>query len=238
MGVIKNRVVMETNDKGYLLYSESFIGAYTRGKTREEALSKFQLEIQRYCKWAGIDFSPYSIVESIIVQTEKSELRIEEADSEVIFHSEKAPMLERDYEMLKSRALKSANDFQILYDSILHKDYAPQKERLSFYGPVPSTAKQMYDHTNYVTNYYVGEIGIKMKNLDNIYENRIQAIQAIEDTDRFLENKTFNGSYGEQWSLRKVLRRFIWHDCIHAKGMYRMATNRWGEERILNPFYF
>ena len=46
------------------------------------------------------------------------------------------------------------------------------------------------------------------------------------------------GSYGEDWSLRKVLRRFIWHDRIHAKAMYRMATKVFGAESIVNPFYF
>jgi hypothetical protein len=96
----------------------------------------------------------------------------------------------------------------------------------------------MYDHTNSVTTYYVGEIGVSIDNLDNIYQNRIQAITEIESIDDYLDNKTFNGSYGEQWSLRKVLRRFIWHDRIHVKGMYRMATKVWGVSNIKNPFYF
>ena len=46
------------------------------------------------------------------------------------------------------------------------------------------------------------------------------------------------GSYGEDWSLRKVLRRFIWHDRIHARAMYRMAIKVFGAESIVNPFYF
>lgn len=42
----------------------------------------------------------------------------------------------------------------------------------------------------------------------------------------------------EKIGLRKVLRRFIWHDRIHAKAMYRMATKVFGAESIENPFCF
>ncbi|GAK00699.1 hypothetical protein [Geomicrobium sp. JCM 19055] len=53
----------------------------------------------------------------------------------------------------------------------------------------------------------------------------------------YLQNKVCKGSYDELWTLRKVMRRFIWHDRIHAKSMYRTANSRWGET-IENPFYF
>lgn len=96
----------------------------------------------------------------------------------------------------------------------------------------------MYIHTNNVTNYYVGEIGIEISNLTNILENRMYAIQKIEEKEDYLQNKVYKGSYDEEWSLRKVLRRFIWHDRIHAKAMYRMAAKIWGKEKIADPFYF
>lgn len=238
MSIIRNNIVVEYNHEGYLMYSESFPGAYTRGREREEALSKFPNEIKRYCKWSGIEYSETDLVESIIIQSEKSKLRINEADSDVIFISEQDPFTEQEYEIIKIRVLKSANDFQVLYDSIPDKNYTSLKERKSFYGAVPRTSKEMYDHTNSVTNYYAREIGVQIDNFENIYQNRIQTIKAIESMDNILENKTFNGSYGEQWSLQKVLRRFIWHDHIHAKGMYRMATKVWEVGNIQNPFYF
>lgn len=46
------------------------------------------------------------------------------------------------------------------------------------------------------------------------------------------------GSYGEWWSLRKVLRRFLWHDRIHAKAMYRMLRSTFADAEIPNPFCF
>lgn len=228
MSIIENNIIVEYNNAGYLMFSASFPGAYTRGKELEEALSKFPREIKIYCKWAGVDYSETDLVESAIVQSKKSELQINEADSDVIFLSEQAPYSEQEYELAKSRVLKSAYDFQTLYDSIPDKERTLLKERTSFYGAVPRTAKEMYDHTSSVTSYYAGEIGVKIDNLDNIFKNRIRTIKTIEDKDNYMENEIFLGSYGEQWSLKKVLRRFIWHDRIHAKAMYRMAAKVWG----------
>lgn len=54
----------------------------------------------------------------------------------------------------------------------------------------------------------------------------------------FLKNSVFKGSYGEYWTLRKVLRRFLWHDRIHAKAMYRMAVRLFGKNEIPNVFAF
>jgi hypothetical protein len=38
----------------------------------------------------------------------------------------------------------------------------------------------MYRHTNSVTSYYLGEIGVKAKNLANVVENRSNALELIE----------------------------------------------------------
>ena len=60
----------------------------------------------------------------------------------------------------------------------------------------------------------------------------------LEAKPDFLQNPVIEGSYGENWPLRKVLRRFIWHDRIHAKAMYRMASKVFGATKIKNPFCF
>ena len=60
----------------------------------------------------------------------------------------------------------------------------------------------------------------------------------LEGKDNFLDNGVVIGSYGESWSLRKVIRRFIWHDRIHAKAMYRMAQKTFGYDHVRNVFGF
>lgn len=235
---IINNAVEEFNDDGYLIYSESFPGAYVRGRTCDEALAKFQNEIEKYCRWVQIDIPEDNQVETIIVQKKESNLKICDADSDVIFDVERKPLTSEEYEKLRHLIIKSANDFLKLYESIPDKDATCLEERKTFYGFIPRTAREMYAHTNNVTNYYMGEIGINIENLPNISKNRVQAVQKIEAADDYLKNKVYTGSYNEQWSLCKVLRRFIWHDRIHAKAMYRMAIRIWGEEKIDNPFFF
>jgi hypothetical protein len=53
-----------------------------------------------------------------------------------------------------------------------------------------------------------------------------------------LDNAVIEGSYDELWSLRKVMRRFLWHDRIHAKAMYRMAIKTFGALGVDNTFKF
>ena len=69
-------------------------------------------------------------------------------------------------------------------------------------------------------------------------ENRIRGFQALETRDDYLSGKVFDGSWGEQWSLPKVLRRFLWHDRIHAKALYRMGIKTFGETFMPNIFRF
>lgn len=131
-----------------------------------------------------------------------------------------------------------AVDFLTLYESIPDKDAAAAPRRRTFYGQVPRTANEMYTHTKNVNNYYFSEIGVDADNDGSICQCRRAGFEALEQRPDFLENAVFQGSYGEDWSLRKVLRRFIWHDRIHAKAMCRMAVKTWGEDQTANPFCF
>ena len=60
----------------------------------------------------------------------------------------------------------------------------------------------------------------------------------MEKQEGFLQNAVVIGSYDEAWSLKKVLRRFLWHDRIHAKAMYRMAVKTFGEGSVPDVFRF
>ena len=193
-------------------------------------------EILSYLKWLGEDVT--DIIEIIITQEKDSDLAIKDADSDVLFESEKAPLTTDEYEKLKALALKSAKDFLALYESIPDKSATAITERKTFYGPVPRTADEMYEHTKNVNEYYFAEREVDADNSGNIYECRKRGLEALEAKPDFLQNPVIEGSYGEDGSFRKVLRRFIWHDRIHARAMYRMAVKVFGAENIANPFCF
>ncbi len=82
------------------------------------------------------------------------------------------------------------------------------------------------------------ELEIAADNDGNIYECRKRGVETLERNPNFLQNAVIEGSCGEDWSLRKVLRRFIWHDRIHAKAMYRMTLKVFGAEYAVKPFCF
>lgn len=233
---MKIKCVWEHNGNDSLIYSGNLIGAYTRGVSKEDALKKMESEIISYCAWAGQSVTlPLDI---IITQEKVSELNIRDADSDVIFDSERTGLINSDYNMLKELALKSAADFYRLYDSLPDKNKSCLPERDTFYGKVPRTAKEMYQHTKNVNSYYWGEIGVEVGNEGTILENRTRGFEILEKRDGFLEANVLEGSYGELWSLSKVLRRFIWHDRIHAKALYRMGIKTFGREQIPNIFNF
>ncbi len=228
--------VWEHNGNDTLLYAVDYIGAYTRGESLEIAKAKMPKEIVSYLKWVGEDTSDN--IEVMITQEKDSDLAIKDADSDVLFEIEKAPLTTKEYEQLKALALKSAKDFLALYESIPNKSATAIAERKTFYGQVPRTADEMYEHTKNVNEYYFAEIDVDADNDGNIYECRKRGFEALETKLGFLQNTVIEGSYGEDWSLRKLLRRFIWHDRIHARAMYRMAVKVFGSENVTNPFCF
>ena len=233
---MKIHCVWEHNGNDSLLYASNYIGAFTRGKTKDIALSKMSDEVRSYLHWRNGQIPESFEIE--IVQEKLSELNICDADSDVLFEAEKGKLDLTEYQELKALALRSAQDFLTLYESIPDKNKSCLPDRQTFYGPVPRTAYEMYEHTKNVNDYYFGEIGIDADNEGTILSCRMQGFELLEAHPDFLNNRVFEGSYGEEWSLRKVLRRFIWHDRIHAKAMYRMAVKTFGSDAVPNVFRF
>lgn len=228
--------VWEHNGKDSLLYATSLPGAFSRGPNLETAIEKMPNELRSYLAWVGLPITDE--IEIAIMEDKPSELYICDADSDVLFASEKDPLTMKDYLRLKSLALKSAADFFALYQAVPSIDASPLPPRKTFYGAVPRTAREMYEHTKSVNNYYFAEIEVEAANEGSIIECRQRGFSLLEQQENFLANPIFEGSYGEEWTLRKVLRRFIWHDRIHAKAMYRMAALQFGTGIVPNPFHF
>ena len=232
---MKIEAVCEYNTGGYLIYSANFPGAYVRGQSEGMALAKFGGELRSYLRWAGAQAAGEP--EIVVVQRKLSVLRVCDADSDVLFDAEQAPLTEAEYGAQKLLVLKSARDFRKLYRSIPNPEISDRPQRESFYGPVPRTPREMYDHTNRTTAYYVGAFGRAFENTPDIYANRMQALAELEALPEFLSARVYTAPDGELWTLRKALRRFLWHDRIHAKAMWRAASALWGAE-IANPFFF
>lgn len=229
------KAALEYNDKGCLLWSLDCPGAFARGETREEAIAKLPADVEAFCRWAGWKLPDGAV--KIIEKKYQPDLQVEDADSDLLLEHERQPLSRGEYEILRDLVMKSAADFDVLYAAVLNPDTPLGEARKTFYGDYPNTARAMYGHTNGVTDYYVGEMGAEVDNLPGFYENRLNGLNALEALPDFLNLPVIEGSYGELWSVRKVLRRFLWHDRIHARAMYRRARILWGD-RISDPFRF
>ena len=233
---MKINCVWEHNGDDSLLYANNFIGAFTRGASKEEAILKMPEEIRRFQLWRNeIPLDDYDVK---IVQEKESDLQIRDADSDVLFLAEEEHLSMEDYQALKSLALKSAEDFHTLYNSFPDKHKSVLPYRKTFYGLVPRTAEEMYQHTKNVNEYYFSEVGVEADNEGTIVSCRARGFEALESIAGYLSLEAATGSYDEQWSVRKVLRRFIWHDRIHAKAMYRMGVLTFGADVIPDIFGF
>lgn len=233
---MKINLFWEHNGDDTLLHCTDFLGAYARGDSLAAALGKMSAELRSFLAWSGRDCTENFSLE--VTEEKKSNLNIRDADTDAIFNCERQPLSTSEYDELKTLALLSAKCFLQLYDSIPNKDVTSLAERKTFYGAIPRTAREMYEHTKNVTDYYFGEIGVSCDNDGDIYVCRKRGFDLLENRRDFLKNNVVVGSYGEEWSLKKVMRRFIWHDRIHAKAMYRMALKTFGRDGIPDLFCF
>lgn len=232
-------VIIEYNDNGFLVWADNYPGAFSRGATRALAFHKLPAEVSAYAYWATGKSIPALNRDAInVLHESRTCLAVEDADSDVLFPSERLPMSMAEYTQKKSLCLKSAHDFQLLFDSIPQKDRALLKSRKTFYGKIPQTAREMVAHTNDTIAYYATSMGIPYENAASLVENRKALFAAIEAQPDFLYPRVVEGDAHELWTLKKLLRRVLWHDRIRARALYRHAITFWQKERIENPYCF
>ena len=131
--------------------------------------------------------------EIVIVQEKESKLAVEDADTDVLFDREIGEWNEEAYRGLKTFVLKSARDFQRLYDAIPDKDFSVLPERATFYGAVPRTARQMYNHTRGVNAHYFGEIQVSADDTGRIADCRERGFAELERRPDYLQNRIWEG---------------------------------------------
>lgn len=107
------KCVWEHNGTDSLLYAVDLPGAYARGVGREEALQKMRQELPQFLRWMGRELPPEELA-PVIIQEKTSTLRIADADSDVLFESERLPLTPEEYAAQKALALRSAADFLAL----------------------------------------------------------------------------------------------------------------------------
>lgn len=232
-------VIVEYNEQGYLVWANDYAGLAVRGETLELALNKLPAAVAQYSYWAnGKGVTNLHRNDLHIIQEHKSTLSVHDADSDVLFRSERLNMDMAEYTQKKALCLRSAQDFLKLYESIPQKDRALLKSRKTFYGKIPQSAREMLTHTNGAIGYYAAAFGIPHENQPDFLMNRQTLFAELERVPDFLSSRVYQAEDGELWTRKKLLRRVLFHDRIHARALYRRAITFWQKDRIENPYYF
>ena len=214
------RCVWEHRGGDTLLWAVDYPGAFARGASLLEAVEKLPGDLAAWSEWTGGAVPEFCRIQ--IAGEVESGLEVRDADSDALMDKERTPLSRDEYEWLRDMAMVSAKRFLALYEAVPDKDRSENPVRQTFYGAVPRTAREMYAHTKNVNAYYFGEIGVEADNEGDIVSCRRRGFAMLEKQPHFLDNAVFEGSWDEYWTLRKLLRRFIWHDRIHARAMERM----------------
>lgn len=215
---------LETNGKGYIGFVIELPGAFVRGSTEEAAISKACVESISYLSWLGIE--PPRKISVSIVQTTKSYAAVEDGDSKILLDADKLSMSAGEFRTLIVIAKRSADAFMKTYESIPYKSMVDNSRiRETFYGNSPKTATEIFNHVNDCQSYYLSRIVTPFATLDpDFMKRRRICLDNIEDLYREQNNGLSKELDGELWTLKKVLRRFIWHDRIHERAMKRLSA--------------
>ena len=213
-------IIYETNGLGFLGWITDLPGAYIRGKTLEEARGKVNKEIALCTEWLNFE---KAVDMQINEEIKKSDLHIEDADSDIIFDSELIDFDKQDYFLFWcGKVLLSGTKTEEIYKKMKNKSLIDiTMKRKTFYGDVYCTINDQYRHIVNVQNYYLNQIGTEMNIADEFRLNRMEFIEKLKEKYLKEGNKLYRNE-SEDWTIKKLIRRTIWHDRIHIRAIERM----------------
>lgn len=216
-------IVFETNGKGFLGWIVELPGAFVRGPTPEAALAKVGAELRDYAAW--LDLAPRPAGD-LKLAYHSTRVAVEDADSDILLAQDAEPYQDsQDFERDLALSLVSARKVNDLFLACGNKDLVdPRMDRATFYGKVHSTIRKQYEHIVAVQLYYLRCLGTDADLGFDIIRGRKRTIEALRVRYGELGGRLFRGKgEGEDWTVRKALRRLVWHDRIHARAMARMG---------------
>jgi hypothetical protein len=233
-------MAFETNGKGCLGFLCEYPGAFVRGRTIDEALSKIEHELKSYQKWRGMDLEEKIIPE--VIQIHESSLMVEDGDTEILLDVDKEEIDPEEFSLLIDLVKKSGLTTYEILENAEFKDWIDEDRiRKTFYGDTPKTIREIFEHINSVQYYYLSRLNIYMERQIDFLEGRESCIKEITSLFCKEGNSRIYNIDNEKWTIKKVLRRFIWHDRIHSRSMVKILSKQKNNGIIdgyKDPFYF
>ena len=214
--------VIEYNTSGAILHFIDFPGAYSKGKDVHEAFHNAYDEIQSFTKW--MDNPIQNNFEIVVPNTylANPRLNLSKGHSEILIDNDRDLLSKEMFEKWCDLAEYSAECFDTLYNAVKDKSWImPEEHKDDFYHKELSTAEDIFNHMSDAHKKFLDPTGCKCRILkkDSYKDNRRKCISAIKDLYSNCESLDVTKKGKEEWTLTKVVRKYIWHDRMHAKGL-------------------
>ena len=233
-------VAVETNGRGFIGFIVDLPGAYVRGKTEAEAVSKAGLEVSRYLAWIGLGRGPSGggggggggMSRSFVIQRQTTTASVDQGDTMMLLDADRLKMRPDEFHALSDLVLYSGETFESVYRGAKLKSWTDESRLLpAFYGQRPCTIEQVYSHVRKTQAYYLSRLGVPLQDGDFMMMRRLAVNSLRNEFEHGAKGGNGGGRAlvtleGETWTLRKVLRRFVWHDRIHAKAIFRIVRRQ------------
>jgi len=219
-------IAFETNGKGYMGFIVELPGAFVRGRTEEEAIAKVNREVNLYLKWLTLEQQHDYTIE--VVQIHRSSLMVEDADNEILLDADKKMLDEEEFQSLINLVWDSGETFFNLFANSKFKDWIDKaRVRKTFYGENPKTIQEIFSHVKDCQYYYLSRTKITSEEKEEDFiKIREFCLAEIEKIYHKNNNSLIFNVDSELWTLKKILRRFIWHDRIHGKAITRILEKQ------------
>ena len=233
-------IAVESNDKGFIGFISELPGAFVRAPSEEEVLDKVEREIDRYYRWMNID--PPKDIPFEVTQRVYSSAVVDDGDTQMVLKSDKGECGREEFDKLIALFVYSAETFEQLLEKVKHPGWVdPARAGSCFYGLRPASIRDINNHVRRTQYYYLSRLGLYPdQSLSSYTAQRREFADLL--TQFYIENNNrplFNHER-EYWTLKKVLRRFIWHDRIHGRSITKILykQKRLGLiEQFGDPFY-
>jgi hypothetical protein len=153
---------------------------------------------------------------------------VEDADGEILLDADRGTVSEEEFRALAELSRRSATTFKSLYDSSVLNDWVDRsRARKTFYGECPKTIQEVFDHVNATQNYYFSRARLLPSKEEKAFLARRELYTSrIERLFQSQRNSRVYDVDNELWTLKKILRRFVWHDRIHGKAITRILARQ------------
>ncbi len=216
------------NEWGWSAWSLAHIGFATWAPTRDEVLGRAPGKLAEYLQWLtrhGSDITEAVSTETIVVE--------EISGNEVAFVHDLAPAApeeiarcQRFLEFSRQDVLDAVKD---LPDALL--DWDPPYQHYAEWARWRSIRQILTHIAATEVGYYLPVIGYSRSGPSELAGKhwREQLSYSRRETEQFLaeladsRDRARVTKADEVWSVRKVLRRLVWHDLLHWKSIKRIV---------------